>query len=200
MPTVSSLSVDGPAGSGRPFFTVGHSTRPIDEFVHLLRTAGVEHVADIRRLPGSAAHPQFNGPELDDALAESGIAYAHVPELGGRRPRDHSVPDEVNAFWSNRSFHNYADYALGEQFRAGLDGIVGLGAQTRVAVMCSEAVWWRCHRRIVADHLLAHGHEVFHLMGDHRAEPAHLTDAVRIMPDGMLTYPAIRSGSAEHSR
>lgn len=177
-----------------PYFTVGHSTRTTGEFVHLLRAGEVEFVADIRRLPGSRAYPRFDGPALEASLAEAGIACAHVPELGGRRPRQPEVPDEVNAFWRNRSFHNYADYALGDEFRKGLDRLTQWGAHRRVTVMCSEALWWRCHRRIVADHLLAAGRKVFHLTGADHVEPAHLTEAARRTGGGVLAYPGEGGG------
>lgn len=173
-----------------PFFTVGHSTRTVEEFIRLLRAGDVGTVADIRRLPGSRTHPQFQRDALAETLAEAGIRYTHVPELGGRRARQPHVPDDLNAFWRNRSFHNYADYALGEEFRSGLRRLLALGADRPPAVMCSEAVWWRCHRRTVADHLLAGGAEVFHLMGEGRAEPARMTEAARRSEEGMLVYPA----------
>ncbi len=173
-----------------PFFTVGHSTRTAEEFVRLLRAGRVGAVADIRRLPGSRTHPQFQRDTLAETLAEAGIRYTHVPELGGRRARQPDVPDDLNAFWRNRSFHNYADHALGDEFRSGLRRVLALGADRQAAVMCSEAVWWRCHRRIVADHLLAGGAAVFHLMGEGRAEPARMTEAARRSEEGMLVYPA----------
>lgn len=180
-----------------PFFTVGHSTRSLDEFRRLLDAGGVEVVADIRRLPGSAAYPQFDGRALEAALSETGVAYVHLPKLGGRRPRDRTVLEAVNGMWRNRSFHNYADYALGADFRAGLARLVALGTGHRVGVMCSEAVWWRCHRRIVADHLLAAGHAVFHLMGDGRVEAAHVTDGAHVATDCTITYPIPGSSPPE---
>ncbi len=173
------------------FLTVGHSTRTLEEFVQLLDSAQVELVVDVRRLPGSNRHPQFNQDALEQSLPQHGISYRRAEALGGRRSRDRSVPDEVNGFWENRSFHNYADYALSAPFAGGLEELIGWGARTRLAVMCSEAVWWRCHRRIIADHLLARGHEVLHLMEVGTTVPAELTSgAVSDPDDGHVTYPA----------
>ena len=174
-----------------PFFTVGHSTRTLEEFVQLLDSAQVELVVDVRRLPGSNRHPQFNQDALEQSLPQHGISYRRAEALGGRRSRDRSVPDEVNGFWENRSFHHYADYTLSQPFRTGLDELIEWGTRQRAVVMCSEAVWWRCHRRIIADHLLARGHPVLHLMGVDRAMPAELTPGAVVDPDdGQVTYPA----------
>jgi uncharacterized protein (DUF488 family) len=171
-----------------PFFTVGHSTKSISEFVELLRAGEVAMVIDIRTVPRSRSNPQFNEDALGGALSEYQIGHGRIPALGGLRKLVREVPPEVNGWWSNRSFHNYADHALGDEFRAGLAELMALGRERRVAVMCSEAVWWRCHRRLVADHLLVRGEEVFHLMGDTRVEPARLTEGAR-WGGGVLTYP-----------
>jgi uncharacterized protein (DUF488 family) len=172
-----------------PFFSVGHSSRTIEDFVQLLRLAEVETVADIRSFPSSRSNPQFNRDVLPYRLAAFRLAYVHVPELGGRRGRSRDVPPEVNSLWDNQSFHNYADYALSAGFRAGLERLVALGRTARCAMMCSEAVWWRCHRRIVADHLIARGERVLHLMGRDRIEPATMTPGARVT-EGAVTYPA----------
>lgn len=174
----------------RPFFTIGHSDRSLPAFEALLQEAGVRQVVDIRRLPGSRAHPQFDSDALRDALGASGIGYEYAAALGGRRGRDPHVPDGVNALWRNRSFHNYADYALSGAFRAGLDALLAIGRERASTVMCAEAVWWRCHRRIVADYLLARGERVFHIMGEGRIEPAQLTAGAVPRPDGTIHYPA----------
>ena len=177
-------------GSGRePFFTVGHSNRSIEEFIQILRDANIRVVADVRRLPGSRAYPQFDGDRLAASLAEVQIAYEHVTLLGGRRGKAGAVPAEVNAVWRNKSFHNYADYALSEEFREGFDRVVELGVGRRCAIMCSEAVWWRCHRRLIADRLLARGEDVFHLMGNGRTEPAAPTPGAVFRVDGTVIYP-----------
>lgn len=172
-----------------PFYTVGHSTRSITEFVEILQAAGIGSVADVRRLPGSRAHPQFNNDALSRSLAEFQIAYEHVVPLGGRRAKVAGVPPELNAGWRNRSFHNYADYARTPEFSDGLDRLVELGRTRPCAMMCSEAVWWRCHRRIIADHLLARGEEVIHLMEKGRMEPARLTPGAVLRDDGSVVYP-----------
>jgi uncharacterized protein (DUF488 family) len=138
-----------------PFFTIGHSNRNLEEFVELLRGANIDLVADIRSIPRSRANPQFNEDMLSEALADFHISYEHMAALGGFREKAETIARDVNGFWTNERFHNYADYALSEQFRAGFDRLVEQGRRLRCAIMCSEAVWWRCHRRIVADHLLA---------------------------------------------
>ena len=173
-----------------PFFTVGHSDRTISEFIDLLRDSQIETVVDVRKLPGSARHPQFNEDRLAVSLAEAGIGYRREAGLTGRRPVSKSVPFEVNAWWENRSFHNYADHALPDEFREALAGLRQTGAGTVCTVMCSEAVWWRCHRRIIADHLLAHGEDVRHILGRGRVDPAALTTAADVASDGRVTYPA----------
>jgi uncharacterized protein (DUF488 family) len=171
-----------------PVFTVGHSTRTIAEFVELLRAGRVEMLVDIRSHPRSRTNPQYNLDTLPDALATYQVGHVRITELGGRRPKSKTVPPEVNAYWTNQSFHNYADYALSEEFRAGLAQLRQLADQRRCAVMCSEAVWWRCHRRFVADYMLHEGREVLHLMGNDRVEPAKMTPGARSAGES-LVYP-----------
>jgi uncharacterized protein (DUF488 family) len=171
------------------FFTIGHSTRPIDEFVALLMTAEVRLVVDVRTVPRSRANPQFNRDILPASLAAHGVAYEHFAALGGLRKKQPGVSPDVNAFWENASFHNYADYALGEEFRSGLQNLRALGRAARSTVMCAESLWWRCHRRIIADYLIAAGEEVFHILGPGHIEQARLTPEARIEPEGRLTYP-----------
>ncbi|RBP13844.1 uncharacterized protein DUF488 [Roseiarcus fermentans] len=173
-----------------PFFTIGHSTRSIEAFVALLQQADVRLVVDVRTVPGSRANPQFNRDVLPASLARFQIGYQHMASLGGLRALQRDVSPETNAFWENASFHNYADYAMGEGFRSGLEKLREMGHGARSAVMCAEAVWWRCHRRIIADTLIAAGEEVFHILGDGRIELARLTPAAQPQPNGMLTYPA----------
>ncbi|HLH51330.1 MAG TPA: DUF488 domain-containing protein [Roseiarcus sp.] len=172
-----------------PFFTIGHSNRSLDEFVRLLNGAEIGLVADIRAVPRSRANPQFNTDALPQSLAAFGLSYEHMAALGGLRGKVRTLSRDVNAFWTNESFHNYADYALSERFHAGLEHLIEEGRKRRCAIMCSEAVWWRCHRRIVADHLIARGETVFHIMGEGRLEPAHLTGGAVVQPDGMVVYP-----------
>ncbi|RVD31818.1 DUF488 domain-containing protein [Mesorhizobium sp. M4B.F.Ca.ET.017.02.2.1] len=172
-----------------PFHTIGHSNRSIAEFADLLRLGDITLVVDIRTVRRSRTNPQFNSEVLPQSLAAFGVGYEPIPELGGLRGKAHDIPPTLNAFWINQSFHNYADYALSAEFHGGLDRLVSLGRQRRCAVMCSEALWWRCHRRIVADYLVSRGETVFHLMGHDKAVPAKLTDGVRARADGTLVYP-----------
>ena len=171
-----------------PFFTIGHSTRSISEFVDLLRAAGVRHLVDVRTVPRSRTNPQYDESALPQNLAEYQIGHSRIPALGGLRKRVREVPDAVNGWWENRSFHNYADHALSEEFRRGLGELIALGREQPTAVMCSEAVWWRCHRRIIADHLLAQGEAVFHIMAAPKIEPAKISSGARVA-DGTVTYP-----------
>ncbi len=173
-----------------PFFTIGHSTRPASEFVDLLKNAQIGVVADVRSIARSRRNPQYNFDVLPETLAQFAIGYEHIAPLGGLRARATDVLPSLNAFWENQSFHNYADYALSQSFRYGLARLRALGQERRCAVMCAEAVWWRCHRRIIADYLLAAGETVFHILGADRIEAARMTDAARPRADGSLTYDA----------
>ena len=173
-----------------PFFTIGHSTRPIATFIDLLKESNVRLVVDVRTVPRSRTNPQYNADLLPGSLMVSHIGYEHIAALGGLRGRTSDVPPRVNAFWENQSFHNYADYAMGETFRAGLTRLREMGQAQRCAIMCAEAVWWRCHRRIIADHLMSAGEAVFHVLGPHHVEQAHMTSAARTNPAGTLVYPS----------
>jgi len=173
-----------------PFFTIGHSTRPMSEFVDLLKSAQIGVVADVRSVPRSRTNPQYNCDALSQTLGQFAIGYEHIPPLGGLRARAQNVSPSLNAFWENQSFHNYADYALSQSFRCGLARLRALGDERRCAVMCAEAVWWRCHRRIIVDYLLAAGESVFHFLGPDRIEPARMSDAAKVRADGSLVYGA----------
>lgn len=173
-----------------PFFSVGHSTRMIDAFVELLRAGEVTNVVDVRLMPRSRANPQYNIDTLPRTLASFQIGYEHIAELGGLRGKIKSAERNINGFWDNQSFHNYADYTLTAPFHRGLNKLIELGRERRCAMMCSEAVWWRCHRRVIADHLLARDESVFHLMGKDKLQSAKLTIGARIGKDGTVTYPA----------
>ncbi|OOC54875.1 MULTISPECIES: DUF488 domain-containing protein [Nocardiopsis] len=173
-----------------PFFTIGHSDRTFGEFAALLHEAAVEVVVDVRKLPGSRRNPQFDEDVLARALRNVGVRYSRIAELGGRRPVAGNTSPEVNGFWRNRGFHNYADHGLSAEFGSGLARLREAGEDHRAAVMCSEAVWWRCHRRLIADHLLAHGDEVFHIMAAHRVDAARLTSGAVVHDDRTVTYPA----------
>lgn len=171
-----------------PIFTIGHSTRSIAEFVDLLRHGPADFIVDVRTVPRSRRNPQYNEDVLGTELGEYQIGYARIADLGGLRGRSSTVPPEVNGLWKNRSFHNYADYALSDQFAAALGELERISDDRRCAIMCAEAVWWRCHRRIIADYLLVRGRSVRHLMGMDRVDPAHLTPGARV-EGGMVTYP-----------
>jgi uncharacterized protein (DUF488 family) len=172
-----------------PFFTIGHSTRPIPVFIDLLRRAEIHLVVDVRTVPRSRINSQYNSELLQESLARFQIRYEHIPALGGLRGKQRDVPPTVNAFWHNQSFHNYADYAMSEQFHSGLVKLRDLGATTRCAMMCAEAVWWRCHRRIISDYLIAAGEIVFHIVGRDRIERAHMTGAAKLGSANTVTYP-----------
>jgi uncharacterized protein (DUF488 family) len=183
------------AGDHRPIFTVGHSTRPLDAFIELLREARVGRLVDVRGIPRSRTNPQYNLDTLPEALSLHQINHSSIPELGGRRPRQKAVAEDVNGFWQNRSFHNYADYAMSPAFRSGIERLLAASARETCAIMCSEAVWWRCHRRIIADYLLAADRRVVHLMGPGRAEDARMTPAAVVAGDH-LVYPK-EAGAAD---
>lgn len=178
-----------------PFFTIGHSTRPISEFVDLLLGEQVRLVVDVRTVPRSRTNPQFNRDALPDSLAAHGIGYEHIADLGGLRGKHHSGETSRNTFWQNSNFRNYADHALTPEFRAGLDRLRALGDERRVAIMCAEAVWWRFHRRIIADHLIGRGESVMHILGRGWVDRARLSAAARLSPAELLIDDAQRSGT-----
>ncbi|HET8523331.1 MAG TPA: DUF488 domain-containing protein [Thermomicrobiales bacterium] len=165
-------------------FTIGHGSRNWEEFVALLQENGIEVVADIRRFPGSRAHPQFGQQQMAEALGRVGIEYVHLPELGGRRPATANSP---NTSWRNPSFRGYADYMETDAFREGIDRLTALARARRTAYMCSETVWWRCHRSMVSDYLQSLGWEVWHILGPGDVKPHHFTEPARVV-GGRLTY------------
>lgn len=160
-----------------PVFTIGHSTRPIEEFVHLLQAHGVQHLIDIRTVPRSRTNPQFNRDTLPNSLKNAGLQYLHMPELGGLR---HPRSDSENTAWRNASFRGYADYMQTPEFGAAIERLVELGGRRQVAIMCAEAVPWRCHRSLVADALTARGISVEDIMSDTRRQPHKLTPFARV--------------------
>jgi uncharacterized protein (DUF488 family) len=174
----------------RPFYTIGHGTRPLGEFVDLLRSVEVTLLADVRTVPRSRTNPQYNGDALPQSLEAFGIAYEHMAALGGLRGRMREVAPQINAFWENESFHNYADYAMSDRFRAGLAHLRKLGETQTCAIMCAETVWWRCHRRIITDYLLAAGEKVFHILAPGKIEAAAINEATVPQGADVLTYPA----------
>lgn len=146
-------------------WTIGHWTCAQDTFLQRLHAAGIEVLADVRAHPGSRRSPQFGSDALPEWLAPAGIRYLHLPELGGRRARQ-DVPAEVNAGWTNASFHNYADHTLGPAYRAGIERLERLASEHRVVIMCAEPLPWRCHRQLISTTLTARGWTVRHLIGD----------------------------------
>ena len=186
----SSHRRDPKPADAKPFYTIGHSTRPLDEFTGLLRDARVELLVDVRLLPRSRTNPQYNQDTLPLALADYQIGYEHIAALGGRRGKSQDVAPQVNAFWQHASFHNYADYAMSQTFHGALERLRALGHARTCAIMCAEAVWWRCHRRIIADYLLASGEMVLHIMAPGNVVAAKMTEAARRDEAGTLVYPA----------
>ena len=172
------------------YFTIGHSTRPIAEFIEVLQEAHVQIVADVRAIPRSRTNPQYNKERLPATLAKFGITYRHLGALGGLRRKARGIAPEINGFWRHDSFHNFADYAMSSAFRAGLAELRELGNERRCAIVCAETLWWRCHRRIIADYLIAAGDMVFHILGPGHIERATLTQAARLLPDRTLVFPA----------
>ena len=171
-------------------FTIGHSTRTLAEFVALLRQADITLLVDVRSIPRSRKAPQFNGDTLPASLAADGIGYRHLRALGGRRHHRKDAPPSLNRYWRVLAFRNYADYAETDEFREELDTLRALARNDRCAIMCAEAVWWRCHRRIITDYLLAGGTRVEHIMGPRQVVVATRTPGSQVMADGTLRYPA----------
>jgi uncharacterized protein (DUF488 family) len=168
-------------------WTIGHSTRTIDEFVSLLTENEINLLADVRAWPGSKRYPQFNKEALAGSLTAHGIRYEHFSELGGKRK---SMQDSHNTAWRNVSFRGYADYMETEQFQRGIERLLDVAAESgATAIMCAEAVWWRCHRSLIADYLKARGVEVLHILGANKVEPHPYTPVARIV-NGELSYAA----------
>ncbi len=184
------LPPTGPGANTNIFFTIGHSTRTIVEFADLLQESGVDLVVDVRSMPRSRTNPQFNGESLPQALAPWQIGYEHIAELGGLRGKARGAEPSPNAYWRVRGFRNYADYALTEPFSTGLARLRELGGRNRCAIMCAEAVWWRCHRRIIADYLLSQGERAMHILATGHIDEASLTPGAVLRGDGGIVYPA----------
>ncbi len=172
-------------------WTVGHSTRSIEEFLETLSSFEIRVLVDVRSFPGSRRYPHFNKEQLRISLAAKQIEYHHFPELGGRR---RVQPDSLNMVWRNKSFRAYADYMETEGFVEGIARLLQVARQQRTAIMCSEAVWWRCHRSLISDYLKAKRIEVTHIMAPGKAEAHPFTSAARIV-DGELSYRGVLEGS-----
>jgi len=166
-------------------WTIGHSTRSIDVFISLLEENGIKLLTDVRSLPGSKRYPQFNKEALAESLSARGIRYEHFPELGGRRK---SNPNSHNTAWRNASFRGYADYMETEEFHNGVARLLRVAREAGpAAIMCAEAVWWRCHRSLISDYLKACDIEVMHILNANKIQPHPFTSAARIV-DGNLSY------------
>lgn len=168
-------------------YTVGHSNRELRAFLSLLETHAVRALVDIRRHPGSRRHPHFVAERLAAALAERGIAYVHEPDLGGRR---RPAPDSPNTFWQNAQFRGYADHMASSAFEAAAERVLAQAAETPTAVLCAEAVPWRCHRSLLADWLVAREHEVRHILSPGRTD-RHVLQAAARVEEGRLRYPGL---------
>ena len=165
-------------------YTIGHSTHPYEDFLEMLRAHGIGLLADVRHFPGSRKFPQYNQQELAKNLESDGIKYQHFVDLGGRR---RPLPDSVNTAWRHEAFRGYADYMQGEAFQSAALGLAKVSQQIRTAIMCSEAVWWRCHRAMISDYFKANGWTVLHIMGPASAKEHPYTAPARIV-DGKLSY------------
>jgi len=181
---------------GPPIRTVGHSTHPIEKFLELVCAAGVEQVVDVRRFPESRRYPQYGAGPLTAALAEQGLDYEHIGALGGRRT---ALTGSCNDGWRIAGFRGYADHLRSHEFAGGVARLEQLASRRRVAIMCAEAQWWRCHRRVLADLLVLRGWDVRHLMPGGR-EAAHRTpDFMVVAEDGLPCYPAPADGLLPHT-
>lgn len=173
--------------NGLSIWTLGHSTRSPEEFDELLRANKIEVLVDVRSFPGSRRYPQFNKPELSRRLDSIGLTYLHLPALGGRR---RPSPDSKNTAWKNSSFRAYADHMESEEFRQGIEALLEVAQTERTAVMCAEALWWRCHRSLIADFLKAKGVDVIHILDAVKTQAHPFTSAARIV-DGRLSYEGL---------
>lgn len=172
-------------------YTIGHSTRAIEEFLTLLEAARIERLVDVRRFPGSRRHPQFNREALAETLGSAGIEYLHRPSLGGRRRAARDAPPSA---WRNEGFRGYAEYMHTPEFHQALDELVALGRERSTVIMCSEAVPWRCHRNLISDALYARGVTVEHIL-DGKISPHSLTSFAVVL-NGEVTYPPMTESAA----
>ncbi len=171
-------------------FTIGHSTRSAEEFWSILNAHQIGRLVDVRSFPGSRRFPHFNKENLGVLLETAGIEYRHMPQLGGRR---RASPTSKNTAWNNAGFRGYADYMETDEFARGVEELMSLAKEKRTAVMCAEAVWWRCHRSLIADFLKAEGVNVAHVIDEKKAEPHPYTTAARIV-GGHLSYEGLLVG------
>ena len=170
-------------------YTIGHSSRLMAELTQLLKAKGVDLVVDVRRFPRSRRHPRFNIETLPAALAADQIGYRHLEALGGRRRRSLAADASPNTGWREEGFRNYADYAMTAPFQVALDVVIAMAEARTSAIMCAEALWWQCHRRIISDYLLVRGIDVIHILGSGETQPAALTQGAEPQADGTVHYP-----------
>lgn len=173
-------------------YTIGHSSRSAAELIERLKAENVDLVVDVRRFPRSRRHPQFNIETLPAILAPDQIDYRHLEALGGRRSRSLEADASPNAGWREDGIRNYADYAMTAPFRFALDALIVLAETRMPAIMCAEALWWQCHRRIISDYLLVRGIDVIHILGPGEAKPAALTQGAEPQADGRVHYPPMQ--------
>lgn len=171
-------------------FTIGHSNRSLTDFTNLLQEFDIQQLVDIRSIPGSSKFPQFNKETLQDELKNMSVGYLWLENLGGRRKKRKQF-DSPNTAWTSMSFRNYADYAMTGDFKTGLDSVMQLAIQLRTAIMCAEAVYWRCHRRIVSDYLIVNHFDVTHIIGHKSTMNHELTKEAILESSGTLIYPAL---------
>jgi uncharacterized protein (DUF488 family) len=174
---------------GLEIWTIGHSTRSLEEFLSLLKLHKIAALVDVRHFPGSRKFPHFNRENLEKVLPEQGIEYVHLVELGGRRKAQKGSPNDN---WRHPAFRGYADYMMTEPFSRGIEMLLKIAHKKRTVIMCSEAVWWRCHRGMISDFLKAHGAAVHHIMSATKTEEHPFTSAARIV-NGKLSYTAAES-------
>ncbi len=184
-----SLSPEHPPKTVPTIYTVGHSTHPFEEFIRILRAYKIEQLVDVRTVPGSRHNPQFSKAELERSLSGSGVRYVHLPELGGLRK---ATKESVNTAWRNASFRNFADYMQTDAFTEGIDKLIELSNEASTAIMCAEAVPWRCHRSLIGDALLVRGIDVVDIMTEKSSNRHELTSFAKVQ--GLtITYPGASS-------
>ena len=177
-------------GRKTTIYTIGHSTHTLPEFIKILQNEKIQFLVDVRTIPKSRTNPQFNRDTLPVSLKPEHINYRHIAALGGLRSRQKKMETSPNTFWENKSFRNYADYALTEDFQHGLTELKKIAETARCAIMCAEVLWWRCHRRIISDYLISEGYTVMHIMKEGKADLAQMTNGARPAEERKIFYDA----------
>jgi uncharacterized protein (DUF488 family) len=173
-------------------YTIGHSNRSLDDFLHLSATFGIQSLVDIRSLPGSRKHPHFNRENLQKVLPEHGMEYIWLKRLGGLRSRRKGF-DSPNTGLTSPGFRNYADYMATDEFLQGVEELLDIAKRATAAYMCAEALFWRCHRRLLSDYLVAHGVTVLHILGPKSLQPHQLSRGATVTSEGLVMYPAVET-------